>query len=90
MRQSKAALTVPLDAVEELGGGAEVYAVRDETVRVLPVSVGIKTAQQQEIRTGLQEGDVVIVGRHAGLENGQKVQPKLVHFDDVAAPGQGN
>jgi RND family efflux transporter MFP subunit len=90
MRQSKAALTVPLDAVEESGGGVDVYAVRDETVRVLPVSVGIKTAQQQEIRTGLQEGDLVIVGRHAGLENGQKVQPKLVHFDDVAAPGQGN
>ncbi len=34
MRQSKAALAVPLDAVEEAGGGAEVYAVRDETVRI--------------------------------------------------------
>ena len=90
MRQSKAALSVPLDAVEEAGDGSQVYAVQGGTVRVTPVSVGIKTSQQQEIRKGLQEGDLVIVGRHAGLENGQKVQPKLVHFDDVAAPGQGN
>jgi co-chaperonin GroES (HSP10) len=64
--------------------------VQGETIRVIPVSAGMKTAQQQEIRSGLREGDLVIVGRHAGLENGQKVRPKLVHFDDVAALGQGN
>ncbi|HMF75398.1 MAG TPA: efflux RND transporter periplasmic adaptor subunit [Bryobacteraceae bacterium] len=90
MSQSKKVLAVPLDAVEETDGGREVYAVQGDTVRVLPVSVGVKTSQQQEIRTGVQEGDLVIVGRHAGLENGQKVQPKLVHFDDAAVPAQGS
>lgn len=87
MSESRKVLAVPLDAVEETNGGLEVYAVKDGVVRVLPVSVGVKTSQQQEIRTGIQEGDLVIVGRHAGLENGQKVQPKPVHFDDVAAQG---
>lgn len=90
MRQSNAALAVPLDAVEETSTGPAVYAVQGGAVRLQPVSTGIKTSQQQEIRTGLKEGDLVIVGRHAGLENGQKVQPKLVHFDDVAATAQGN
>jgi RND family efflux transporter MFP subunit len=90
MRQSNAALAVPLDAVEETSTGPAVYAVQGGAIRLQPVSTGIKTSQQQEIRTGLKEGDLVIVGRHAGLENGQKVQPKLVHFDDVAATAQGN
>jgi multidrug efflux pump subunit AcrA (membrane-fusion protein) len=36
----------------------------------------METAQRVEIRSGLQEGDQVIVGRHAGLKDGDKVQAK--------------
>jgi RND family efflux transporter MFP subunit len=83
-KQNKEVLAVPLDAVEPTSAGWAAYAVRDGHIRVLPISIGVKTSQQQEIRSGLDEGDLVIVGRHAGLEDGQPVKPKLVHFDDVA------
>ncbi len=70
--------------------GDSVFAVQDSTIRVIRVSTGMKTPQQIEIRSGLQEGDMVIVGRHAGLENGQNVEPKLVHFDDATGQHQGS
>jgi hypothetical protein len=30
-----------------------------------------------EIRAGLSEGDLVVVGSRAGLKTGQEVQPKI-------------
>lgn len=90
LQQSGQVLAVPVDAVEQSGDTASVFAVEDSTIRVIPVSTGIKTSQQIEIRSGLNEGEMVIVGRHAGLQNGQNVQPKLVHFDDVTGLPQGS
>jgi hypothetical protein len=43
-------------------------------IQVTPVTLGLETAQRVEVQSGLQEGDVVVVGRRAGLKNGQKVQ----------------
>lgn len=88
LKQSKNALAVPLDAVEESTGSPQVYTVRDSVIYVLPVSVGLRTAQLQEIRSGVQDGDLVVIGRHAGLQNGQNVQPKLVEFDESASKGR--
>jgi RND family efflux transporter MFP subunit len=85
LQQSSNALAVPLDAVEESTGSPQVYAVRNSVIRVLPVSVGLKTAQLQEIRSGVQDGDLVVIGRHAGLRNGQNAQPKLVEWDESAS-----
>ena len=70
-------LTVPLDAIEGAGATAHVYAVREGKVQTVPVTLGLETAQKVEIRSGLEEGEMVIVGRHAGLQNGQKVTPKV-------------
>ena len=84
LRQSNAVLAVPIDALEESGDSPHVYMVQNSTVHIVPVTTGIKTAQEEEIRSGLAEGDVIIVGRHAGLEEGQKVQTKLVTFDNAS------
>src|SRR5205814_2802221 len=74
----KHVLTVPVDAVEGTGSSARVYAVRQPgTIQFVPVTVGLETAQSAEIRSGLEEGDRVIVGRHAGLKDGDKVQFRL-------------
>jgi RND family efflux transporter MFP subunit len=82
LQQSNETLAVPLDAVDESTGSPQVYAVRDSSIHILPVRVGLRTAQFQEIRSGLQDGDLVVIGRHAGLQNGQSAQPKLVDFDE--------
>jgi RND family efflux transporter MFP subunit len=76
--QHDRALVVPLDALDRSGSALRVFAV-DATgvLRAVPVTVGMETAQRLEIRTGLQEGDLVVVGRHAGLKEGDKVQTKI-------------
>jgi RND family efflux transporter MFP subunit len=70
-------LSVPVGAVTGTGDAARAYAVDSQgVVHVLQVKVGIETPQQIEILSGLTEGDVIIVGRQAGLQDGMKVQPK--------------
>src|SRR5205085_7209953 len=65
VEEKKNVLTVPVDAVEGTGASARVYAVRAPgIIHFVPVTVGMETAQSAEIRSGLEEGDVVIIGRH--------------------------
>lgn len=80
IEERKDVLAVPLDAVEGTGATARVYRVREGAIQVVPVSVGLETAALAEIREGLQEGDLVIVGRHAGLKGGDKVQTRIADF----------
>jgi RND family efflux transporter MFP subunit len=71
-------ISVPLDALEISNGASHVFAVdADGLVRLVPVTTGLETAHQIEVRSGLGEGDSVIVGRHAGLRDGQRVRTKL-------------
>jgi multidrug efflux pump subunit AcrA (membrane-fusion protein) len=90
LRQSKSALTVPLNAVDESGDSAQLFVVRDSRIHVVPVEVGIKNAQRQEILSGVAAGEMVVVGRHAGLQEGQAVTPKTAQFEQVAALQTGN
>jgi multidrug efflux pump subunit AcrA (membrane-fusion protein) len=41
------------------------------------VTLGIETANQVEIRSGLNEGDSVVLNGRAGLQAGQEVRPKV-------------
>jgi RND family efflux transporter MFP subunit len=78
-------LSVPLDAVEGSGADARVFTVRKPgVIHFVPVTVGMETAQLEEIRSGLEEGELVIVGRHAGLKEGDKVSPKMTE----SSPGK--
>jgi RND family efflux transporter MFP subunit len=74
------ALTVPIDSVEGTGDTAHVLVVQNGKVRTTPVTTGLETAQRIEIRSGLEEGDLVVVGRQSGLKNGEAVQTKLADF----------
>jgi RND family efflux transporter MFP subunit len=83
-KQSKDVLAVPVEALEDVNGTPHVYVVRDSKIQILPVTTGIKTAEQEEIRSGLAEHDVVIVGRHTGLQEGQVVKTKEMPATAVA------
>jgi RND family efflux transporter MFP subunit len=78
LEQSKNAIVVPLGTVDEAGGAPHIYTVQGSTVRIVPVVLGIKTAQLEEIRSGVQEGDLVVTGRRTGLQNGDTVEPKVI------------
>jgi multidrug efflux pump subunit AcrA (membrane-fusion protein) len=71
-------LAVPLQALSS-GDAPTVLVVRsDNTVEERAVVVGMRTASLAEIRSGLSEGDLVVVGDRSGLAPGTAVSPKLV------------
>ena len=80
-----AALSVPLDAVDGLGTSVQqAYVVREGVVHLVTLKVGLQTSSRVEILSGLSRGDKVIVGRHTGLFDGQKVDPQPAAYE--AAP----
>jgi RND family efflux transporter MFP subunit len=72
-------LSIPLDAVDRSGSASRVYTVTpDGTLHITPLTLGLESDQRVEVISGLQEGDTVVVGRHAGLKDGQQVQVRSV------------
>lgn len=77
-----AALSVPLDAVDGLGTSVQqVYIVRDGVVHLVTVKVGLQTPNRVEVLSGLNRGDQVIVGRHTGLSDGEKVDARPATYE---------
>jgi RND family efflux transporter MFP subunit len=74
------ALAVPVDSIDGTGAAAHVFVVKDGKLHITLVATGLETAQRIEIRSGLRDGDTVVVGRQSGLKDGQAVQAKLVDF----------
>jgi multidrug efflux pump subunit AcrA (membrane-fusion protein) len=52
----------------------------DQRVEVRKVTLGIETAEMVEVRSGLKEGDPVIIGNRASLQPGQQVNPKITRM----------
>jgi RND family efflux transporter MFP subunit len=71
-------LTVPLDAIDRGGASPLVYAVIGGTIHIVPVTLGLENAQRVEVRSGLDDRATVVVGRRAGLREGQQVRATLV------------
>lgn len=81
-----AVLSVPITAVDVTGDGqsGQVAVVTpDNRLELRKVQLGVQTANSIEIRSGLRDGDLVVMGSHASLSAGQRVRPKLA---DLAAP----
>jgi RND family efflux transporter MFP subunit len=79
-------LSVPIDAVEGLGGQTQrVYVVRNGRIASAAVTTGIQTADHVELISGVREGEVLIVGRHTGLTDGEQVEPHPAAYDGATA-----
>ncbi|MBS1820508.1 MAG: efflux RND transporter periplasmic adaptor subunit [Acidobacteria bacterium] len=75
-------LSVPLDAIDGLGTSVQqAYVVRDGIVHLVNVTVGLQTPSRIEILSGLKQGERVIVGRHTGLSDGQKVEAQPAAYE---------
>ena len=69
IEESRDALAVPLDAVDRSSASARAYTVDPSgVIHIVPVTLGLETDQSVEIRSGLQEGDIVVVGPPRGLD----------------------
>jgi RND family efflux transporter MFP subunit len=70
-------LSVPLDAVDRSGPSPRVFSVgADGAIHIATVTLGLENDQRAEVTSGVREGEAVVVGRHAGLKDGQHVQTK--------------
>jgi RND family efflux transporter MFP subunit len=67
-------LTVPVTAVHD---GTVFVVTPDNLVAIEKVETGLHTADRVEIRSGLKENDLVVVGTTSELREGATVTPKL-------------
>jgi RND family efflux transporter MFP subunit len=71
--------TVPLQAVNHEGNKITVFVVnRNDELEDRAVQLGLQTASDAEIISGLSEGEQVVVSDRSGLKAGQKVHPQAV------------
>jgi RND family efflux transporter MFP subunit len=83
LRVAKQALAVPLQALTIGNSPSVMILTKDGRLEERKVTVGIRTADQAEVVSGLEEGDPVVVGNRAGLDAGEKVKPKFVDLPKV-------
>ncbi len=76
-------LAIPLEAVTVSGKSATAYVVVNGKIAVRSVKLGLETADRVEVLSGLNDGDLVVVGNRGGLTPGQAVETKLI------APAKG-
>ncbi len=67
-------VTIPVEALFEEDAASYVYVVRDGRARRIEIEPGRFTDTRVEVRSGLSQGDVVIVSGVSGLEDGSRVQ----------------
>ena len=79
LEHKNGALAVPLQAVDQANGQATVDVVNPSNkIEIRPVILGIQTATDAEVVSGLREGELVVMSDRSGLKAGQVAQPKMV------------
>jgi RND family efflux transporter MFP subunit len=72
---------VPLQAINHEGDKTTVFVVnRQGEIEDRKITLGIQTAADAEVVSGLSEGEQVIVSDRSGLKPGQKVHPQVVQI----------
>jgi RND family efflux transporter MFP subunit len=70
---------IPLQAINHEGEKTTVFVVNETgVIEDRQITVGIQTATDAEILSGLNEGEQIVVSDRSGLKPGQKVHPQLV------------
>jgi len=78
---------LPLQAVSIIGSQGSVDVVNNaDEIENRPVTLGMRTPNEIEIESGVQEGDQVVTSDRSQLKAGQKVNPQIV--EGIENPGQ--
>ena len=71
-------LAAPPDAIDGTGASARIYLITPNgTIHIVPVQLGLETAQQVEILQGASEGEVLVAARRGSLKEGDRVNPVM-------------
>lgn len=72
-QELKDVLSLSLETVDTEDGRHRVYVVRDKSANLVDVELGIRGNRACEVRSGLHEGDMVVVGGASLLRDGSSV-----------------
>jgi len=74
------ALAVPAEAVSGEKSPVVLVVNRDHQIEQRAVRLGLETPEKYEVLSGLQEGELVVIGNQSELSAGEKVEPKLIRL----------
>ncbi|MES1260824.1 MAG: efflux RND transporter periplasmic adaptor subunit [Acidobacteriota bacterium] len=83
LQKSNRALAVPVTAVDmdtesgKAGTGTVLVVNGQNRLEKRTVTIGMETASRIEIRSGVSDGEMLVIGNRASLQPGQEVSPKL-------------
>jgi RND family efflux transporter MFP subunit len=73
--------TVPLQSVNHEGDKTTVFVVgKSNEIEDRPITLGLQTANDVEVVSGLAEGEQVVVSDRSGLKPGETVNPQVVQI----------
>jgi len=74
-------VAIPVTAVDldanKPSSGSVMVVTPNGRVEARNILLGLETANSVEVRSGLNDGDLVVIGERAGLQPGQEVKPKI-------------
>ncbi len=76
MEQKNDALIIPASAIIQGDQPSVMLVDSGNRVQKRPIVLGISGANSQEVTSGLQPGDRIIIGGQSELQPGQKVTPQ--------------
>jgi multidrug efflux pump subunit AcrA (membrane-fusion protein) len=86
--RKKDVLTAPVQALNHEGEKTSVFvADPDGQLEERTVELGLETASDAEIVSGLSEGDLVVVSDRSGLRAGERVHAQTVAVMEYHEPG---
>jgi len=83
MQQRDRVLALPVSAIDaegESGKGHVLFVTPNGRVELRNVALGLETANRIEVRSGLNEGDMVVLSGRSALQPGQEVKPKVTEL----------
>ncbi len=89
LTRRNAVLAIPILAVDmgsDTKSGRVMVVTPNRRVETRTVALGLETANRIEVRSGLNEGDMVVLSGRSGLQAGQEVRPKLTALSASSSP----
>lgn len=83
--ETSSGLGIPASAIQYGDGGPTVQLIKSGKVEVKPIVIGLSSGARTEIRSGLQEGDLVVAKAGTFLREGDAVRPVLRSGSDAPA-----
>lgn len=78
LQRKQGVVAVPLQALNRVGDNVTVYVVGPSgQIEIRPVVTGMETSEDEEIVSGVKDGELVVTGDRSGLKAGQQVTPKI-------------